>query len=193
MESNSVYEHLIHWTDRLTLHQPVYNASLPDGGNPLEMDVNAPYKGLEFHYVYQLIMGGLVFLIIPGQLHPPMYLWSSPSDKPTGIGLLYGGMARRKSSLAMIFQSFTIMALIAVQWIFWGYTLSFSRTGRSGFIGDFSNFLLWDVCSVLSRSYYSPTLMYRFHRSWPLHLLAPRSYPRSSFASTNSSSAPVRL
>ena len=31
------------------------------------MDVNAPYKGLEFHYVYQLIMGGLVFLIIPGQ------------------------------------------------------------------------------------------------------------------------------
>ena len=50
----------------------------------------------------------------------------------------------------MIFQSFTIMALIAVQWIFWGYTLSFSRTGRSGFIGDFSNFLLWDVMAAPS-------------------------------------------
>ena len=51
----------------LTFHQPTFNASIPDGGNPLEVDVNAPYVGLEFHYVYQLIMGGLVFLIIPGQ------------------------------------------------------------------------------------------------------------------------------
>ena len=61
-------------------------------------------------------------------------------------------MARRKSSLAMIFQSLTIMALVAVQWVFWGYTLSFSRTGRSGFIGDFSNFLLWNVRSPLPLS-----------------------------------------
>lgn len=109
---------------------PVYNASLPDGGNPLEMDINAPYLNLEFHMVYQLIMGGLVFLIIPG------------------IGLLYGGMARRKSSLAMIFQSLTIMSLCTVQWMFWGYSLSFSRTGHGHFIGDLSNFVLWDVCVV---------------------------------------------
>lgn len=112
---------------------PVYNDSFPDGGNPLEMDVNAPYVNLEFHMTYQLIMGGLVMLIIPG------------------IGLLYGGMARRKSSLAMIFQSITIMALITVQWMFWGYTLSFSRTGHSHFIGDMSNFVLWNVGALLSR------------------------------------------
>jgi Ammonium Transporter Family len=109
---------------------PVYNASMPDGGNPLEVDVNAPYVDLQFHMVYQLIMGGLVFLIIPG------------------IGLLYGGMARRKSSLAMIFQSFTIMALCTIQWMFWGYSLSFSRTGHSGFIGDMSNFVLWNVSAT---------------------------------------------
>lgn len=59
-------EHSVTWTYMLTLPQPVFNASIPDGGNPLEVDVNAPYVGLEFHYVYQLIMGGLVFLIIPG-------------------------------------------------------------------------------------------------------------------------------
>jgi Amt family ammonium transporter len=106
---------------------PVFNASIPDGGNPLEVDVNAPYLNLEFHMVYQLIMGGLVFLIIPG------------------IGLLYGGMARRKSSLAMIFQSMTIMSLCTVQWMFWGYSLSFSRTGHGHFIGDMSNFVLWNV------------------------------------------------
>jgi ammonium transporter, Amt family len=43
-------------------------------------------------------MGMLVFLIVPG------------------IGLLYGGMARRKSALAMIFQSMTVMAVVTFQW-----------------------------------------------------------------------------
>ena len=44
---------------------------MPDGGSPLIVDVNAPYVGLEFHYIYQLIMGSLVFLIIPGQFIAP--------------------------------------------------------------------------------------------------------------------------
>ncbi len=43
-------------------------------------------------------MGMLVLLIVPG------------------IGLLYGGMARRKSALAMIFQSMTVMAVVTFQW-----------------------------------------------------------------------------
>lgn len=148
---------------------PVYNASMPDGGNPLTVDVNAPYVGLEFHMVYQLIMGGLVFLIIPG------------------IGLLYGGMARRKSSLAMIFQSLSIMSLCTVQWMFWGYSLSFSRSGHSGFIGDMSNFVLWDVrdLSVLARVYTDSC------RSCPRPPLAHLSSLKWSSASTRCSSAPV--
>lgn len=114
---------------------PVYNASIPDGGDPLTTDVNAPYEDLQFHMVYQFLMGGLVFLIIPG------------------IGLLYGGLARRKSSLAMIFQSMTVMALCSVQWMFWGYSLSFSRTGHGHFIGDMSNFALWNVCCSMSLTF----------------------------------------
>jgi len=90
------------------------------------MDVNAPYVGLEWEYVYQVIMGCLVFLIVPG------------------IGLLYGGMARRKSALAMIFQSLTVMAVCTFQWAFWGFTLAFSRNGGP-FIGDLTNFGLKDV------------------------------------------------
>jgi hypothetical protein len=148
---------------------PVYNASMPDGGNPLYVDVNAPYVNLEFHMVYQLIMGGLVFLIIPG------------------IGLLYGGMARRKSSLAMIFQSFTIMALCTVQWMFWGYSLSFSRTGHSGFIGDMSNFVLWNV----SASSTLPRACTDSKRSWLHHPSAQPSSPKLFSASTKCSSAPV--
>lgn len=150
---------------------PVYNASIPDGGNPLEVDVNAPYLNLEFHMVYQLIMGGLVFLIIPG------------------IGLLYGGMARRKSSLAMIFQSMTIMSLCTVQWMFWGYSLSFSRTGHGHFIGDMSNFVLWNV----SLSSIIPTMTSAdIFRSCQHPRLAPRSSPKSSSASMRCSSAPAR-
>jgi Amt family ammonium transporter len=150
---------------------PVYNASIPDGGNPLEVDVNAPYLHLEFHMVYQLIMGGLVFLIIPG------------------IGLLYGGMARRKSSLAMIFQSMTIMSLCTVQWIFWGYSLSFSRTGHGHFIGDMSNFVLWNV----NLSSIIPTMISAdLFRSCQHPRLAPQSSPKSSSASTRCFSAPAQ-
>ena len=98
----------------------------PAGGNPLKENVNAQYYGWEFEYVYQVILGCFVFLIVPG------------------LGLLYGGMARRKSALAMIFQSLTVMAVISFQWTFWGFTLAFSRTG-SPFIGDMSNFGLIDV------------------------------------------------
>ncbi|KAF2670415.1 ammonium transporter [Microthyrium microscopicum] len=110
---------------------PVYNESLPNGGNPLEMDVNAVFQGYEYHYVFQVIMGCLVFLIVPG------------------IGLLYGGMARRKSALAMIFQSIIVMAVVSFQWMFWGFSIAFSRTGGP-FIGDLSAFGLRNVLAAPS-------------------------------------------
>ena len=99
---------------------------MANGGNPQEIDVNLPYTGLEFHYVYQVIMGALVFVIVPG------------------IGLLYGGMARRKSALAMVFQAWTVMAVCSFQWAFWGFSLAFSRDGGP-FIGTFTNFGMMDV------------------------------------------------
>jgi Amt family ammonium transporter len=111
--------------------QPVYNASEPIGGNPKLVDVNAQRAGFEFEHVYQVIMGSLVFLIVPG------------------IGLLYGGMARRKSALAMIFQSMVVMAVCSFQWIFWGFSLTFSRTGGP-FIGDLSAFGLKNILAAPS-------------------------------------------
>ena len=48
----------------------------------------------------------------------------------------------------MIFQSMTVMAIVGGQWMFWGYSISFSRTGNR-FIGDMSNFLLWNVRASL--------------------------------------------
>lgn len=66
---------------------------MPNGGNTLEVDVNAPFAGFEFHYTYLVFCGFIVWLIIPG------------------IGLLYGGLARRKSSLALLFQSLMVAAV----------------------------------------------------------------------------------
>lgn len=70
--------------------QPEYNPEKPNGGNSLEEDVNAQYVGLEFHYAYLVFCAFLVWLIIPG------------------IGLLYSGLARRKSALALLFQSLMV-------------------------------------------------------------------------------------
>lgn len=73
--------------------QPIYNVSLPSGGDPLKIDVNAQYAGLEWNYIYIVFCGFIVWLIIPG------------------IGLLYSGLARRKSALALLFQSLMIVAV----------------------------------------------------------------------------------
>lgn len=105
---------------------PEWDADNQKGGDPTAVNVNLPYKGIEFEYIYQVIMGMLVLLIVPG------------------IGLLYGGMARRKSALAMIYQALTVLAVCTFQWMFWGFSLAFSRTGGP-FIGDLSNFGLMNV------------------------------------------------
>ncbi len=42
-----------------------------------------------------------------------------------GLAFFYGGLVRRKNVLATIMQSFLVLCLISVQWILWGYSLSF--------------------------------------------------------------------
>jgi Amt family ammonium transporter len=51
-----------------------------------------------------------------------------------GLALFYGGLVRRKNGLATIMQSFVLMALMSVQWVLWGYTLSFGPD-HGGLIG----------------------------------------------------------
>lgn len=41
------------------------------------------------------------------------------------LGLFYGGMVRKKNALSTIMFSFVILALISVQWVLYGYSLSF--------------------------------------------------------------------
>ncbi len=52
-----------------------------------------------------------------------------------GLALFYGGMVRRKNILATLMHSFIAIAVISLQWIFFGYSLSFGPD-LGGFIGN---------------------------------------------------------
>jgi len=61
-----------------------------------------------------------------------------------GLAMFYGGMVRRKNTLGTIMQSMIVIALVSVEWLFVGYSLSFGPD-VSGLIGDLSWFALRGV------------------------------------------------
>jgi len=61
-----------------------------------------------------------------------------------GVGLFYGGMVRRKNAVSMISLSFIAFALVSIQWVLFGYTLSFG-SDIAGFIGSMEYFGLEGV------------------------------------------------
>ena len=60
-----------------------------------------------------------------------------------GLALFYGGLVRRKNTLAIMLQSFALMALITVMWALVGYSLCFG--GNGPVIGGFEHALLRGV------------------------------------------------
>ena len=54
-----------------------------------------------------------------------------------GLALFYGGLVRQKNVLAIMMQSFALMALITVLWALVGYSLCFGGSGP--FIGNFQH------------------------------------------------------
>ena len=50
-----------------------------------------------------------------------------------GLAFFYGGMVRRKNILGVLMQCFTVLCVLSLQWMLFGYSLSFSP--GSGFIG----------------------------------------------------------
>lgn len=55
-----------------------------------------------------------------------------------GLAFFYGGLVRRKNVLATMMQSFFVLCLISIQWILFGYSLSFGPD-----IGHFIGSLSW--------------------------------------------------
>src|SRR4030066_1003429 len=50
------------------------------------------------------------------------------------LAFFYGGMVRKKNLLSTIMMSFSILALISLLWVLYGYSLSFA-SDRGGIIG----------------------------------------------------------
>jgi len=55
-----------------------------------------------------------------------------------GLAFFYGGMVRKKNMLSILMQCFIIMCVLSIQWVLFGYSLSFAP--GKGFWGGFSWF-----------------------------------------------------
>ena len=51
-----------------------------------------------------------------------------------GLALFYGGMVRGKNVLGTVMQSFIVLGLVTLEWVLWGYSLSFGPD-HGGIIG----------------------------------------------------------
>lgn len=80
--------------------------------------------------------GDLSFIIISGAMVSFMI---------PGLAFLYSGLSRRKSALSLIWAVSASNAVVVFQWFLWGYSLGFSPTATSGFIGNLRNFGLMKV------------------------------------------------
>jgi len=69
-----------------------------------------------------------------------------------GLALFYGGMVRRKNVLGTIMQSLILIAVISIEWVYLGYSMSFGPD-VGGFIGDLSWFALQGVTNAPSPDY----------------------------------------
>ena len=69
-----------------------------------------------------LVCTGLVMLMTPG------------------LAFFYGGMVRKKNILGILMQCFTVLCILTLQWILFGYSLSFAPS--KGFFGTLSWFAL---------------------------------------------------
>jgi Amt family ammonium transporter len=55
-----------------------------------------------------------------------------------GLGYLYSGLARRKNALHMLLMTFMALTVVSIQWVLFGYSITFSSTGGN-FIGNLRN------------------------------------------------------
>jgi len=73
-----------------------------------------------------------------------------------GLAFFYGGLVRRKNVLSILMQCFFAMGIITLQWVFFGYSLSFGPD-IGGFIGSMDWAGLKDV-GVAPSPIYAPTV-----------------------------------
>ncbi|SDB86060.1 ammonium transporter [Raineyella antarctica] len=74
-----------------------------------------------------------------------------------GLALFYGGMTRTKNTLNMMMMSFSALAVVAVLWVLFGYSMSFGNSiGGAGLLGNPLEFL--GLRGLMSQSAVSGTV-----------------------------------
>lgn len=91
------------------------------------------------------IVGGVAFAADQPPLNGADTAWMMVSSALVmlmlpGLALFYGGMVQRKNVLSSLMHSFGPLAVVGLQWIAIGYSLSFG--GGNWFIGDFTQLFL---------------------------------------------------
>ncbi|MFP6765980.1 MAG: ammonium transporter [Planctomycetaceae bacterium] len=59
-----------------------------------------------------------------------------------GLTLFYGGLVRKKNILGVMMQCFTLMGLMTIVWVLWGYSFAFG--GENPYIGSLTQYALLD-------------------------------------------------
>ncbi|CAL8126922.1 unnamed protein product [Orchesella dallaii] len=81
-----------------------------------------------------------------------------------GVGLFYSGLTKSKNALSLIMLSLAASAVVSIQWLLLGYSLTFSSNGNF-FIGSLDKalfFHVWDEPSVGSKKI--PDLVYSIYQ-----------------------------
>jgi len=73
-----------------------------------------------------------------------------------GLALFYGGMVRSKNVLGTIMQSFIMISVVSLEWVYLGYSMSFGPDA-GGFVGNLSWFGLKGVGAAPNPDY-APTI-----------------------------------
>ncbi|AGK59645.1 ammonium transporter [Hyphomicrobium denitrificans 1NES1] len=83
-----------------------------------------------------------------------------------GLALFYGGLVRTKNMLSMFMQVLATLCLVALIWVFYGYSLAFTNGGAlNDFVGGFSKAFLRgvnanSVAGTFSNGVYIPEYVY---------------------------------
>ena len=83
-----------------------------------------------------------------------------------GLALFYGGLVRTKNMLSVMAQVFAIVAVVAILWVTYGYSLAFTNGGGlNDYVGGFSKAFLIGVtpdatAATFSNGVYIPELVY---------------------------------
>ncbi|SGZ51219.1 CIC11C00000005208 [Sungouiella intermedia] len=100
------------------------------GGDSLTVNLNEQFVAADMVWVGTSAV--LVWIMIPG------------------VGLLYSGVSRKRHALSLLWASLMAACLTGFQWFFWGYSLVFSHSTSSHFLGTLDNFCLKQVLGAPS-------------------------------------------